>query len=125
MVRNKTQRKLGLKKYALKLARQSVRRKQLRNSPKHKLAFALSESKYRSRVRGHKPCTNAPPPPVNSICACCASRNSLRLDHDHETGKFRGWICYACNRGIGELGDDLAGVRQAATYLERAMGASQ
>ena len=29
------------------------------------------------------------------------------LDHDHETGHYRGTICGACNTGLGKLGDNL------------------
>jgi hypothetical protein len=46
----------------------------------------------------------------------------LCLDHDHCSGKFRGWLCKKCNRGIGILGDTLARVEQAAVYLRRATG---
>jgi hypothetical protein len=41
------------------------------------------------------------------------------LDHCHVTGRFRGWLCHACNTGLGELGDDVASVRRALAYLER------
>lgn len=26
---------------------------------------------------------------------------SLCLDHDHETGAFRGWLCHGCNWAVG------------------------
>jgi hypothetical protein len=60
-------------------------------------------------------------------CACCgavANRNGKRLfvDHDHVTGMVRGVICHKCNAGIGALGDNIAGVRRALSYLERAQG---
>ncbi len=29
----------------------------------------------------------------------------LCMDHNHETGKFRGWLCSKCNKGLGLLGD--------------------
>jgi hypothetical protein len=49
----------------------------------------------------------------------------MHLDHDHVTGKFRGWLCGACNRGIGMLGDNLAGVMRAAAYLQRKVAAPE
>ena len=54
-------------------------------------------------------------------CECCGkeSHKSLVLDHCHETNQFRGWICEACNTGIGKLGDDFTGVWLAAMYLSR------
>jgi len=42
------------------------------------------------------------------------------LDHDHRTGKFRGWLCHDCNTSIGKLGDTFDGVMRAADYLKRA-----
>ena len=71
---------------------------------------------------------NAPPKP--NECHCCGiTINELKrrgdnreyggfqLDHDHQTKKFRGWICHLCNQGIGKLGDNLEGLAKAALYL--------
>jgi hypothetical protein len=41
------------------------------------------------------------------------------LDHDHETGRFRGWLCDHCNRALGHLGDNLPGVDRMMQYLLR------
>jgi hypothetical protein len=65
----------------------------------------------------------APPAPDN--CQCCGKHksetkiNKLVLDHCHSTGTFRGWLCDTCNRGIGNLGDDLTGVLMAVEYLKK------
>ena len=67
-----------------------------------------------------------PPKPAN--CDCCGKpwktkRNGATTacyDHDHETGKFRGWVCNNCNSGIGLLGDNLEGVENAVRYLKDA-----
>ena len=64
------------------------------------------------------------------VCDCCGKPPSksgkgnavkkLCFDHDHETGKHRGWLCVDCNAAIGKLGDDLEGVLKAVAYLEKA-----
>jgi len=65
----------------------------------------------------------APPPP--DYCECCGKHKSetkigkLVLDHCHTTKEFRGWLCDTCNRGIGNLGDDLTGVLMAVEYLKK------
>ena len=43
---------------------------------------------------------------------------SANLDHDPETGEFRGWICSSCNKGLGFFGDNLAGLERAVIYLK-------
>ncbi len=71
-------------------------------------------------------------PPKPSKCQCCgvevkniinkkkySNSGILQLDHEHETEEFRGWICYACNQGIGKLGDNLKGIIKAALYLSK------
>ena len=54
-------------------------------------------------------------------CECCGKipESPLVLDSCHKTNEFRGWICEACNTGIGKLGDDFTGVWLAAMYLSR------
>jgi len=54
-----------------------------------------------------------------NMCACCHGYfEKLHLDHCHQTGFFRGWICGNCNRGIGLLGDTSAAVFEAFMYLK-------
>jgi hypothetical protein len=50
---------------------------------------------------------------------CSRACDPLHLDHDHASGKTRGWLCGPCNRAIGLLRDDPALVRALAYYLER------
>jgi uncharacterized ferredoxin-like protein len=58
-------------------------------------------------------------PPMTLRCECCGKETSnLCLDHDHSTGKFRGWLCGHCNRGIGQLGDTIDSLKRALSYLE-------
>jgi len=59
---------------------------------------------------------NAPPKP--DICQCCKKPTTkFHMDHDHDTNKFRGWLCLNCNQGIGKLGDNLEGVMNAVRYF--------
>jgi len=43
----------------------------------------------------------------------------LSLDHCHETGALRGFLCGPCNTGLGQLGDTAERVRLALAYLLR------
>ena len=61
---------------------------------------------------------NAPPKP--KYCECCLQETDhFVLDHDHQTGQFRGWLCRNCNQGIGKLGDTLEGIQNAIRYLTK------
>lgn len=58
----------------------------------------------------------------NNTCAICTrDLAALRacLDHDHRTGAVRGVLCFDCNTAIGKLGDNVAGLRRALSYLQR------
>jgi len=64
-----------------------------------------------------------PTRPAPVICECCGKapkKMSLNVDHDHQTGAFRGWLCSGCNRGLGMLGDTLDAVERIRAYLLRA-----
>ena len=53
-----------------------------------------------------------------NLCECCGRlHHHLVYDHDHVTRAFRGWICVACNVGLGNLGDDEAGLLRGLAYL--------
>ena len=79
-----------------------------------------------------------PPPSSEHICPGC-NRNEKQvraalkyrgrkirrvwsLDHDHKTGKFRGWICNKCNLALGNMNDDLEYARRLVKYLENYHG---
>ena len=58
-------------------------------------------------------------------CACCGIHqieltNALAVDHNHDTMAIRGLLCSNRNSGIGQLGDNIEGVRKALKYLEDA-----
>ena len=61
-----------------------------------------------------------PMPPSGTPCVCCARIDRLYCDHDHATKEFRGWVCKNCNAGMGLLGDNEVGLRQALAYLIKA-----
>jgi hypothetical protein len=43
---------------------------------------------------------------------------SLHVDHDHETGRIRGLLCFRCNNSLGDLDDDPVLLRAALRYVE-------
>lgn len=59
------------------------------------------------------------------LCAICReeikdSRGwSPHVDHDHDTGKVRGILCFNCNVGLGAFADSPERLRVAAEYVER------
>ena len=59
----------------------------------------------------------------NGCCAVCEKhqiefKDSLSVDHCHETGDVRGLLCFKCNTGIGKLGDNIEGLERALKYLK-------
>lgn len=52
------------------------------------------------------------------MCAICRRKAAEHVDHDHVTGEVRGILCFTCNVGLGNFGDDIALMRAAADYLE-------
>ena len=58
----------------------------------------------------------------SSQCQICSKTTDLVYDHNHDTMKFRGVLCRACNRSIGQLGDTLESLQRAVNYLTNYSG---
>ena len=79
---------------------------------KHNYNMSLEEHKEKLSEQG-------------GVCAICGHLPTmgrwkiLLVDHNHATGEVRGLLCHDCNIGIGNLKDNAARLRAAATYIER------
>lgn len=57
-------------------------------------------------------------------CAICqtddldGNRSKLCIDHDHETGKVRGLLCFNCNTMLGNAKDKIETLQRAIEYLQ-------
>lgn len=71
--------------------------------------YGLSDSDFRALESRQK-----------GVCALCGKKpKKFHVDHDHATGKIRGLLCIGCNTGLGQLGDNEAGLRRALTYITK------
>jgi hypothetical protein len=50
-------------------------------------------------------------------CAACRERKAEHVDHDHDTGKVRGILCFTCNVALGNVGDDPGRLMALIGYL--------
>ena len=82
----------------------------------------LSKNREKSRLWSWKangiPTPTRPEPEACESCGRPAVK-TLHVDHDHATGKFRGWLCLQCNCALGLAGDNLEGVLNLAVYLSQ------
>lgn len=100
-----------------KAERQRKRRKWARDNPEKtrlykqrehiKSAYGLEWDDYQEMIAER-----------SGRCGLCGNEAKLQVDHDHVTGEVRGLLCGGCNRGLGLLGDDPEGLRNALRYLE-------
>ena len=77
--------------------------------------YGLTSEKYNQMVENQ-----------GGVCAICKTKPNFNkwkkrfaIDHCHTTGRVRGLLCDACNRGIGMLKDDPSILENAIKYLAR------
>ncbi len=63
------------------------------------------------------------PRPKPELCEVCEQkgkgRNGIVYDHDHKTGKFRGWLCSNCNTALGLAKENTQTLRALIRYLNQ------
>lgn len=90
------------------------------NSRKHYAASQKRRDDNRRRVRKWQGLADAVGERRAGPCeACGAPADPLHLDHDHNTGARRGWLCGPCNRALGLLQDSEERCQQLAGYRRR------
>ena len=55
----------------------------------------------------------------SGLCLICKKRSkqTLAVDHNHNTGKIRGLLCVRCNQGLGHFYDSQELLSEAINYL--------
>lgn len=95
---------------------------------KRRFFIALTTSRKHARHRGHAPC-NATEKEIREaftgFCHACEApeiecNRKLTMDHNHETGEFRGWLCENCNKTLGHSQDSIDRMLALVEYLEYA-----
>jgi hypothetical protein len=100
---------------------------------KERFKTALIHSRVDAKINGWIPCI-ATEEEVKAAfdgkCAICGvseleCTGKLHMDHNHDTGEFRGWLCGHCNRGLGQFRDSEALLIDALHYLMSAGGVKE
>ena len=61
--------------------------------------------------------------PRSETCEICGVGDvRIVLDHNHTTGKFRGWICNHCNSSLGFARDNVDTLYKMINYLNQSRG---
>lgn len=126
-------------RFRCKVCQAEMMREWYRRNPKKKKAnakkhyvksrfhYALKQSKYTAKHASYAPC-NATEEQIKEAftgkCHACAvpeieCKRRLNMDHCHETGVFRGWLCDNCNRALGHLKDSGEIIASLLLYIER------
>jgi Zn finger protein HypA/HybF involved in hydrogenase expression len=53
------------------------------------------------------------------ICLDIVDGKYARLDHSHDTGKIRGWLCDNCNTALGKLKESTEVIQRALNWVNK------
>ncbi len=105
--------------------REHVNLRQREYNSRNRFRVTLIESRKVAKKRGHKSCSATIEELEASYTGYCHScgvneaslSTNLHMDHSHETGKLRGWLCNGCNLAAGYLQDSSRKAQLLAGYL--------
>ena len=94
------------------------------SAPLARAKTRLQGSRQQAKKRGYLPLDLTPEEVLVHLrkerCECCGKHirgTQQQLDHNHQTGKFRGVLCARCNLMVGVLENPL--LSKAQDYLTR------
>ncbi len=109
----------------------AARRRRVNNPDKEKIyaelnrfSIPLYKSKHHSNKYGYVMCLATKQELKDSftgqcfVCNVPEGKTKLHMDHDHKTGKFRGWLCKSCNHALGILQDSSERIENLLIYLK-------
>ena len=109
----------GNKAHVAKIKKESSKRHRFRNTLRQIAKFSIK--------KGYAPCI-ATEEEIRKIytgyCHACGVSEvdcgkNLALDHDHKTGRARGWLCLGCNLALGYLRNSADRALLLAEYAEK------
>jgi hypothetical protein len=56
--------------------------------------------------------------PMPEMCEVCGLGGTIVFDHAHDSNRFRGWLCNACNLVLGMVNDDVVRLEKLIVYLK-------
>ena len=107
---------------------ESVKKTSRESRQKYKEQRRIDSKKWRdknlewvreyARTRYNKKQIEVTGRPKPELCELCNKPGRICFDHDHVTGKFRGWICHRCNVVIGLAEDNIELLNKMINYLK-------
>ena len=84
-----------------------------------KYKYGVSHSEFLQRWEQQKGCCAICEDVLPDLMAYENRRRGYAIDHNHETGKFRGILCLHCNSLLGMAKESMVILNKAAGYLEK------
>lgn len=99
------------------------RRFHSKDDPNGRIVRRPSCKKCRSKKKGidsyQKSLYKRPKTLQCPICLDNVNGSYARLDHSHQTGNVRGWLCDNCNTAIGKLKENVDVLQRAIDWLSK------
>ena len=100
------------------------RRSHCKMCMKHMKAKWYSEKGKEWHAKNHRRIKYGYEGKVPALCAICrvymvggTTATGACCDHDHKTGRVRGFLCQPCNRALGQMNDSPLRFARATLYL--------